>query len=1100
MTARYRRAIFAAGLAFLLAGTVADHSSISAQGNRAARGDRDRGNDQGIDRRMSGAGRVAQLAASGKLDKAIARARAARENRDDFLAKEINDGRDGAEDPGEEGPTGGQAETSIAVDSTGQHVVVGINDTRGFGLSPLSVSGFAYSDDGGMTFTDGGQLPVTTGTNNIGGTLYPQVFGDPEVKYLGGSTFIYFSIVVARYPATGNITGTVQTLGFHRSTDNGHTWQGPFIVSSASNPHGLVSGGSAFDAADKEFADVDIETGRVIMTWSNFTSAAFAPGGVEISSTFSDNITTATPTWSARKIIAATSTDGQMSIPRFAGNSTAGKASNNVYVAWARFTGNQFRNIGFSRSTDNGVTFSSPVNIASDFLLMDEALGNDRSNNAPSLAVDTSGGAFHGNVYVTYANNNNQDGSDVMFQRSTDQGVTFSTPIRLDSRPSGTLAQSDRGQWFPWVTVDKITGRVYLFFYDQGIAADGDLTEATYLFSDDGGTTWSKPMPLSDRPFHAGYGNDTGQPNIGDYIQGVAQNGAFSAVWPGTPPLVGFADGEPASTSMTVPDMYYKRVAAGTTRISAALGTVAFSDTGSGSLGANGSIDPGEQVTFTLPLRNYVTNPLMASTLTGVSATLSTSTPGVLVTQSGSAYPNLAGGTAYTNNTSLFVVSIGNNFTPGTHIDFTLAVTSAQGSTSLPFTQATGSPLVTTLLSENFNAGIPGTWSQVHVGGNNTVQWTTRSLSLGPSPAALGSAAAYHANANDGLASTHTRWERLLSSTFAVPGNAEYVTVDFDLAYDLEEEPSMNVLAYDGLVLRVRDLTAGRQTRFVAAEAFAEQFTTGTSNFYPRRLLRTDLAGYFQDLSTWSGNSRPGGDANGFKHVHLKLPGMAGSSAQLSFEFTQDDNFTCTSPRPGDACGVLVDNVVVQSVVSKKPTNVTLTSSVNPSSPGQNVIFTATVTAADGTFATDGTVTFKEGSTVLSGPTTLVNGQAMFNTSTLSAGSHTITAWYTSTTGNFADGNTSIVQQVAVNISINDVSLTEGASGIQSAAFTVTLSQASASTVTVQYATADGSATLADFDYAAASGTLTFTPGQMSKPVTVSVFGDSRFEPNETFA
>ena len=56
-----------------------------------------------------------------------------------------------------------QAETSIAVDATGQHVVVGFNDGRGFSSNPFSVSGFMYSDDGGRTFTDGGQLP-TPGT------------------------------------------------------------------------------------------------------------------------------------------------------------------------------------------------------------------------------------------------------------------------------------------------------------------------------------------------------------------------------------------------------------------------------------------------------------------------------------------------------------------------------------------------------------------------------------------------------------------------------------------------------------------------------------------------------------------------------------------------------------------------------------------------------------------------------------------------------------------------------------------------------------------------------------------------------------------------
>src|SRR5437867_8387597 len=147
-----------------------------------------------------------------------------------------------------------------------------------------------------------------------------------------------------------------------------------------------------------------------------------------------------------------------------------------------------------------------------------------------------------------------------MFQRSTDQGVTFSPPIRLNSRPSGILAQADRAQWFPWVTVDKVTGRVYEFFYDQGIAADGDLTEATYVFSDDCGSTWTKPMPLTDRPFHAGYGNDTGQPNLGDYNQAVAQGGELFAVWAGNPNIASFDDGQPTSASFTIPDIFFKRV------------------------------------------------------------------------------------------------------------------------------------------------------------------------------------------------------------------------------------------------------------------------------------------------------------------------------------------------------------------------------------------------------------------------------------------------------------------------------------------------------------------------------------------------------------
>jgi hypothetical protein len=1037
---------------------------------------------------MSGSGRLARMAALGKLDKLIEREQRAAE-------REARHERSvpGPLEPdvaGEEGPSGGQAETSIAVDSTGQHVVVAMNDTRGFGLSPLSVSGFAYSDDGGLTFTDGGQLPVTTGTTTVGTTVVPQVFGDPEVKYLGGSTFIYFSIVVTRFPATGTPTGTVQTMGFHRSTDFGHTWQGPFIITPASNPHGQVSGGNAFDAADKEFADVDPETGRVLMTWSNFTSTVFAPGGVEISSTFSDNVMAATPTWSPRTIIAATASDGQNSVPRFA------RGSNNVYAAWMRVPAGA-RNIGFSRSTDNGATWSAPVSLASDFVAMDEVLGNDRVNNAPSLAVDTSGGPNNGNIYVVYSNNSSLDGADVMFQRSTNQGAAFSAPtIRLNSRPG-----ADRAQWFPWATVDSTSGRLYVFFYDQGGAATGDLTETMYLFSDDGGVTFSKPMPLTDRPFHAGYGNDTGQPNIGDYNQAVAQANTLSAVWAGTPPLVGFTDGQP-QTRMTVPDMYFKRVAAGATRISASLGQVSFTDTG-GSLGGNGSIDPGEQVSFTLPLTNYVTNLISASALAGVNATLSTSTPNVVLTQSVSAYPDLKAGTTATNTTP-FTIAVGNTFVSGTPIDLTLSVTSAQGSTTLLFMQATGTPLTLDLLSQNFNGVAPGGalplgWVSSHQGGTTTVAWTTRNQSLGAAPAAI-SNAAFHTN--NGLGADPTRWERMTSPQFVVPASAQYATVDFDLAYDTEDDPGFATLAYDGLLVRFSDETPGRTVRVVAAEAFAEVFKSGTADFYPKHFPRNDNPGYLQDLSAWSGDSRAGNaDPNGYRHVRLKLPGIAGSTGRLLFEYVQDNINICTAVRPGHVCGVLIDNIVVRSVTATKPTNVAVTSSLNPSQPGQSVTFTATVTAANGAFVTDGNVTFRDGATVLAGPTTLINGQASFTTSTLAAGSHTITASYTSTSGQFAPATGSVAQLVAavVNISVNDVSLTEGASGTQAATFTVSLSQPSVLTVTVQYATVDGSATVADFDYVAASGTLSFAPGEVSKPVPVTVFGDARFEPDEIF-
>jgi chitinase len=82
-------------------------------------------------------------------------------------------------------------------------------------------------------------------------------------------------------------------------------------------------------------------------------------------------------------------------------------------------------------------------------------------------------------------------------------------------------------------------------------------------------------------------------------------------------------------------------------------------------------------------------------------------------------------------------------------------------------------------------------------------------------------------------------------------------------------------------------------------------------------------------------------------------------------------------------------------------------------------------------------------------------------------------------------------------LSVADASVLEGNSGTTDLAFTVTLSAASTTPVTVAYATANGTAT-AGSDYTAASGTLTFAAGQTSQLVHVSVLGDPTYEANET--
>jgi hypothetical protein len=83
-------------------------------------------------------------------------------------------------------------------------------------------------------------------------------------------------------------------------------------------------------------------------------------------------------------------------------------------------------------------------------------------------------------------------------------------------------------------------------------------------------------------------------------------------------------------------------------------------------------------------------------------------------------------------------------------------------------------------------------------------------------------------------------------------------------------------------------------------------------------------------------------------------------------------------------------------------------------------------------------------------------------------------------------------------LSVADTSVTEGNVGTKAITFTVTLSAASGRTVTVQWVTADGDA-VTPTDYASASGSLTFNPGQTSKTVTVTVNGDLIAELDEPF-
>jgi hypothetical protein len=184
----------------------------------------------------------------------------------------------------------------------------------------------------------------------------------------------------------------------------------------------------------------------------------------------------------------------------------------------------------------------------------------------------------------------------------------------------------------------------------------------------------------------------------------------------------------------------------------------------------------------------------------------------------------------------------------------------------------------------------------------------------------------------------------------------------------------------------------------------------------------------------------------------------------------------------------------------KATTTTAVSSSVNPSDFGQSVTFTATVTASAGT--PTGSVQFKDNGSNLGAAVSLNgSGVATISTSSLTVGTHTITAEYSGATGFEASNGTLSGGQVVrpqPSLSVDDVSTAEGDSGARTLTFTVSLSAASNLTVTANFATADSSAN-AGSDYQATTGSLTFNPGETSKTIAVTVTGDTTNEPDETF-
>jgi hypothetical protein len=205
---------------------------------------------------------------------------------------------------------------------------------------------------------------------------------------------------------------------------------------------------------------------------------------------------------------------------------------------------------------------------------------------------------------------------------------------------------------------------------------------------------------------------------------------------------------------------------------------------------------------------------------------------------------------------------------------------------------------------------------------------------------------------------------------------------------------------------------------------------------------------------------------------------LAGAQATLTTALSPTGDHTITADYSGDADFEASTSPALVQAVTQAATATALASSLNPSGVGQAVTFTATVTAASGT--PTGTVQFFDDATPLGTVPLGPGGQAQLTTSSLTAGSHPITAAY-SGDGNFLGSTSPALTQQVVQVAVDDgfsatgnIAIVAAAPGVLTndlAGSSVTQVQGSPAGVGNQVATSGGGTVTLH-----ASGSLTYDP------------------------
>ncbi|RLD52266.1 MAG: hypothetical protein DRJ05_17575, partial [Bacteroidetes bacterium] len=205
-----------------------------------------------------------------------------------------------------------------------------------------------------------------------------------------------------------------------------------------------------------------------------------------------------------------------------------------VYVVWAIYDGwpTDETAIGFAKSTDGGATFGTATRIIENIrgIRTTETSKNHRVNSFPVMTVDISGGQYNGNIYITWANvgvPGVNTGSDI------DVYVIRSEDDGASWSTSVKINQDPSGQgkehYFSWIVSDPETGILSTIFYDDRNVSSSQC-EVFCANSFDGGDTW-EDFKVSDVAFTPSAIPGLAGGYMGDYLSITARGSYVYPVW-----------------------------------------------------------------------------------------------------------------------------------------------------------------------------------------------------------------------------------------------------------------------------------------------------------------------------------------------------------------------------------------------------------------------------------------------------------------------------------------------------------------------------------------------------------------------------------------